>query len=59
MTAKELMEILSQCPEDTIIVYRHNKYGRVDVDKAQFEHEVLYSGKVIKTLTLEGLFKED
>lgn len=59
MTVKELIDILLKYPEDTTVVYRHNKYGRIDIDYADFTEEVLLSGEKIKLLTLEASFEED
>ena len=33
MTTKELIDVLSKFPEDSIVMYRHNKYGRIDINK--------------------------
>lgn len=59
MTVKELKDILEHYPEDSIVMYRHNKYGRVDVDEIDYKEEVLLSGNIIKCLTLEASFEED
>lgn len=59
MTVKELKVILDQYPEESIVMYKHNKYSRVDIDKINYQEETLLSGECIKTLTLEASFKED
>ena len=59
MTIKDLKSILDEYPEDSIVMYRHNKYGRVDIDKVTYNEEELLTGSVIKTLTLEATFKEN
>jgi hypothetical protein len=59
MTAKELKNILEAYPDDCIITYRHNKYGRIDVDKVEYREEQLLSGNMIHTLTFEATFEED
>ena len=58
MTAEELIAKLSKLPKDSIVMYRHNKYGRIDIDKIDFQEEIMYSGKHICTVTLEGKYKE-
>lgn len=58
MTIKELKEILDKYPEDTVVMYRHNKYSRIDIDEIDYKEENLLSGGTIKTLTLEASFKE-
>ena len=59
MTIKELKEIIEKYPEDSIVMYRHNKYGRIDVDEIDYKEEELLSGEKIKTFTLEGSFEEE
>ena len=59
MTVKELMEKLLMVPQDAIVMYQHNKYGRIDIDSIDYQQEMLMSGKIILTLTLKGEFKED
>lgn len=54
MTNKELQDILSQYPDDYVVMYRHNKYGRINIDIINCTEEALLSGKIIKCLTLEG-----
>lgn len=58
MTIKELKEILNVYPEETIVMYRHNKYGRIDIDEIDFKEEEMPSREKIKTLTLEASFEE-
>ena len=58
MTVKELINILKKQPSDAIIMYRHNKYGRIDIDKVIYTEEELLFGHKIKTVTLEGDTKE-
>ena len=58
MTIKELKEILNKHPEESIVMYRHNKFGRVDIDEIDYKEEELLSGEKIKTLTLEASFEE-
>ena len=48
MTIKELKEILDRYPEDAVVMYRHNEYGRVDIDEINFKEETLLSGKKVK-----------
>lgn len=59
MTIKELKELLSNYPENSIVMYRHNKYGRIDIDTVNYKEEVLLTGNCIKTVTLEASFEED
>ena len=59
MLVKELKEILNNYSDDCIVMYRHNKHGRIDIDNIDYKEEHLLSGEVIKTLTLEANFKED
>ena len=59
MTIKELKEILSIYPEEAIVMYYHNKYGRVDIDEIDYKEEELLSGEKLKSLTLEASFEED
>lgn len=58
MTVKELIEKLKKQPDDAIVMYRHNKYGRIDVDVISYSEEELLFGRKIKTVTLEGESKE-
>ena len=58
MTIKELKEILEVYPEDSIVMYRHNKFGRIDIDEIDYKEEELISGEKVKTLTLEASFEE-
>lgn len=59
MTTKELIDVLGKLPEDTIVMYRHNRYGRIDIDTVDFQQEPMYSGGYIRTVTLEGKYEED
>ena len=59
MTVKELKEILDKAPDDCIVTYRHNKYGRINVDEVLFKEETLLSGNKINILTMEARFTED
>jgi hypothetical protein len=59
MTIKELKEILTVYPDDAVVMYYHNKYGRVDIDEIDYKEEELLSENKIKTLTLEASFEED
>ena len=59
MTNKELKDILFKYPEDCIVVYRHNKHGRIDIDFIDYTEETLVSGDKIHILTLEASFEED
>ena len=58
MTNKELQEILSQYPDDSIVMYRHNQCGRIDIDAVVCKEEYMISENVISTITLEGSFDE-
>lgn len=59
MTVNDLKEILNKYPEDTIVMYRHNQYGRIDIDEIDYKEENLLTGGIVKTLTLEASFEED
>ena len=59
MTVKELIELLKKQPKDAVVMYRHNKYGRIDIDKVDYSEEQLLFGKKIGTVTLEGKTKEN
>lgn len=59
MTVKELISKLKKQPQDAIVMYRHNKYGRIDVNKITYTEEQLLFGIKIKAVTLEGETKED
>ena len=59
MTIKRLREILETYPGDGIVMYRHNKYGRIDVDTFDYSEETLVSGEKIKCFTLEADFEEE
>ena len=54
MTVEELINKLTNLPQDAIVTYKHNKHGRIDVDTVEFQEELLYSGGYIRTVTLEG-----
>ena len=45
-------------PEESIVMYRHNKFGRIDIDEIDYKEEELLSGEKVKTLTLEASFEE-
>jgi len=59
MTVKELIENLKKQPSDAIVMYRHNKYGRIDIDTIHYSEEELLFGYKIKTVTFEGESKEN
>ena len=59
MTVKELIEALKQQSKDAIVMYRHNQYGRIDIDTITYTEEELLFGHKIKTVTLEGEVKEN
>lgn len=59
MTVKELINKLSTLPQDSIVMYKHNRYGRIDVDTVDYQQELMYSGGYIRTVTLEGSAEED
>ena len=59
MTVEELIKKLMELPQEAIVMYRHNKYGRIDIDTVDSEEELLLSGGYIRTVTLSGKFKED
>lgn len=59
MTVKELMVELEKMPEDATVMYKHNQYGRVDIDTVTYDEEKLYSTDCFKTVTFEGSYKED
>jgi len=59
MTLRELKDILLKYPEDAIVAYRHNKYGRVDIDFVDFTEETMLSGEKIHMITFEASFEED
>lgn len=54
MTVKELIDLLKKQPKDAVVMYRHNRYGRIDIDELRYSEEELLFGKKIKTVTLEG-----
>jgi len=54
MTVKELIEALKKEPSDALVMYRHNKYGRIDIDTIVHTEEELLFGHKIHTVTLEG-----
>ena len=59
MTVKELIEALKKQPYDATVMYRHNRYGRIDIDEIRYSEEQLLFGCKIKTVTLEGESKEN
>ena len=59
MTVKELIDELKKLPKDATVMYRHNKYGRIDIDEIHYSEEQLLFGCKLKTVTLEGQAKEN
>ena len=59
MTVEELINKLSKLPQDSIVMYKHNKYGRIDIDAVDLQQELMYSGGYIRTVTLSGRYEED
>lgn len=59
MTVKELIEALKKQPSDAVVMYRHNKYGRIDIDKIIYTEDEMLFGYKIKTVTFEGESKEN
>lgn len=59
MTVKELIEELKKLPAEAYVMYRHNQYGRIDIDKIVHTEEELLFGRKIHTVTLEGEMKEN
>ena len=59
MTVKELIEALKEYPNDAYVMYRHNQYGRIDIDTIIRTEEELLFGRKIQTVTLEGEAKEN
>lgn len=59
MTVEELIDRLRNLPQEAIVMYRHNKHGRVDIDTIECQEELLLSGRQITTVTLSGLYEED
>jgi len=59
MTVKELINELKKQPGDAIVMYRHNKHGRIDIDEILYSEEELLFGKKIKTVTFAGKTEED
>lgn len=59
MTVEELVNKLLSLPQESIVMYRHNKYGRIDIDTVDFQQELMVSGGYLRTVTLEGKFEED
>ena len=59
MTVKKLIEELKQYPDDAVVMYRHNKYGRIDIQAANYSEEEMLFGYKLKTVTLEGESKEN
>lgn len=58
MTNKELINILSKYPEDSIVLFRHNQRGRIDIDFVESTEETMLSGEKKKFITLEASFEE-
>ena len=59
MTVKELIDALKKEPADAIVTYRHNEYGRIDIDTIVHTEEELLFGRKIHMITLEGKSKEN
>ena len=59
MTVEELINELIKLPQEAIVMYKHNKYGRINIDTVKFDEELLWTGGYIRTVTLEGMFKEE
>ena len=59
MTVEELINQLMKLPQESIVMYENNKYGRVDIDTIDFNQELLLSGGYIRTVTLSGKYEED
>ena len=59
MTVKELKEILDKYPDDCVVMYRHNKHGRIDINYIDYKEEYLLSGDKIQTITLEASSEEN
>ena len=59
MTVEELINRLSKCPPEAIVMYRHNKYGRIDIDTIEVQEELMLSGGYIRTVTFEGKYEEN
>jgi len=59
MIVKELIEELKKLPADAYVMYRHNKYGRIDIDTIIHTEEELLFGRKIHTVTFEGKTKEN
>ena len=58
MTVKELINKLQYLPDNAIVTYRHNQYGRIDVTTMDYQDEVLLSGQHIAIVTLEGKVRD-
>jgi len=54
MTVKDLIKKLKTLPDDAVVTYRHNKYGRIDVEDITYTEEELLFGKKMIFVTLEG-----
>ena len=59
MTVDELVNKLINLPQDAIVMYRHNQYGRIDIDTINYEEELQYTGGYLRTVTFEGKFEVD
>lgn len=59
MTVKELKEILNSYSDDCVVMFRHNKYGRIDIENIDYKEDFLLSGVKLQTITLEAKYEED
>lgn len=59
MTVQELVDILAAMPSDADMLYLHNEYGRISIDKVEMKEETLLTGEKYNTVTLSGSFKEE
>ena len=59
MTIRELKECLNNYPEDTLITYRHNQHGRIDIDTLNYKEETDLKGNRFQILTFEASFSEE
>lgn len=59
MTVKELINELKKMPKDATVMYRHNKYGRIDIETVTYSEDRLLFGCKLKTVTIEGNTKEN
>ncbi len=59
MTVKEVIEKLSNMPEDAELLYLHNQYGRIAIDTIDLKEEKTLTGRTFHTVTFSGEFEED